>query len=180
MKTIIKDLKGIATWYTVKPPLMATIFHSRTGVPPFFFRFLFQTGLLYSQTCFIPKKWCHTSRSISPYWPFSKRLLQLCSQLDSRFSFLQLLIQFKCMIFKQSLSFIHHWKDYLFMNYQRKKISQGYGFPSNARPNFFLVSFFPTAYCYDTAYYIILHYFLHTSDCNRYFGQHETLSSKTK
>ena len=37
MKTIIKDLKGIATWYTVKPPLMATIFHSRTGVPPFFF-----------------------------------------------------------------------------------------------------------------------------------------------
>ena len=24
---------------------------------------------------------------------------------------------------------------------------------------FFLVSFFPTAYCYDTAYYIILHYF---------------------
>ena len=43
---------------------------------------------------------------------------------------------------------------------------------------FFLVSFFPTAYCYDTAYYIILHYFLHTSDCNRYFGQHETLCSK--
>ena len=137
MKTIIKDLKGIATWYTVKPPLMATIFHSRTGVPPFSFPFLFQTGLLYSQTCFIPKKWCHTSWSISPYWPFSKRLLQLCSQLDSRFSFLQLLIQFKCMIFKQSLSFIHHWNDYLFMNYQRKNISQGYGFPSNARPNCF-------------------------------------------
>ena len=40
------------------------------------------------------------------------------------------------------------------------------------------MSFFPTAYCYDTAYYIILHYFLHTSDCNRYFGQHETLCSK--
>ena len=33
--------------------------------PFFFFHFLFQTGLLYSQTCFIPKKWCHTSRSIS-------------------------------------------------------------------------------------------------------------------
>ena len=148
---------------------------------PFFFVSCFtQVFYIAMQTCFIPKKWCHTSRSISPYWPFSKRLLQLCSQLDSRFSFLQLLIQFKCMIFKQSLSFIHHWKDYLFMNYQRKKISQGYGFPSNARPNFFLVSFFPTAYCYDTAYYIILHYFLHTSDCNRYFGQHETLSSKTK
>ena len=111
--------------------------------PFFFFHFLFQTGLLYSQTCFIPKKWCHTSRSISPYWPFSKRLLQLCSQLDSRFSFLQLLIQFKCMIFRQSLSFIHHWKDYLFMNYQRKNISQGYGFPSNARPSFFSGVLFP-------------------------------------
>ena len=65
------------------------------------------------------------------------------------------------------------------MNYQRKNISQGYGCTSNAKPNFFLVSFFPTAYFYDTAYYIILHYFLYTNDCNRYFGQHETLSSKT-
>ena len=112
-------------------------------VSPPFFCFLFQTGLLYGQTCFIPKKWCHTSRSISPYWPFSKILLQLCSQLDSRFSSLQLLIQFKWMIFKQSLSFIHHWKDLLFMNYQRKNISQGYGFLSNVRPNFFSGVLFP-------------------------------------
>ena len=111
---------------------------------PFFFVSCFkQVFYIAMQTCFIPKKWCHTSRSISPYWPFSKRLLQLCSQLDSRFSFLQLLIQFKCMIFKQSLSFIHHWKDYLFMNYQRKNISRGYGFPSNARPNFFSGVLFP-------------------------------------
>ena len=148
---------------------------------PFFFVSCFkQVFYIAMQTCFIPKKWCHKSRSISPYWPFSKRLLQLCSQLDSRFSFLQLLIQFKCMIFKQSLSFIHHWKDYLCMNYQRKKSPGVMGSHPMRGRIFFLVSFFPTAYWYDTAYYIILHYFLHTSDCNRYFGQHETLSSKTK
>ena len=38
----------------------------------------------------------------------------------------------------------------------KKNIAQGHGFTSNPRLAFFLVSFFPTAYFYDTAYYIII------------------------
>ena len=55
MKTIIKDLKGIATWYTVKPPLMAIIFHSRTGVLPFFFVSCFKQVFYIAKHVLFPK-----------------------------------------------------------------------------------------------------------------------------
>ena len=113
----MKDLKGTAI--SVKPPLMATVFRSSI-VTFFLFVFclfvcltvFFQSLLmvllvkmveqvLAKQSCSIPKEKCYTSQSIFPYWPFSKRLLQLCSQLQAGFRFCKCLFDFiKYVIFK--------------------------------------------------------------------------------
>ena len=180
MKTIIKDLKGIATWYTVKPPLMATIFHSRTGVPPFFFVSCFKQVFYIAKHVLFPK---NGVTQVGPSPHTGHLLKDNCSyvqNLTAGFLFCNYLFSSNVWFSNNHFHLLITEKIIYSWTTKEKTSPRVIGsHPMQGRIYVFLVSFFPTAYCYDTAYYII-HYFLHTSDCNRYFGQHETLSSKTK